>query len=74
MTKEEAQKQVDERVELLNKRTIREDCYCPDIKSMCRLDCILFVKTSGRIVSIDDGTVDSWYPNTSGGYCRRHMK
>ena len=73
MTKSEAQAKLDEQLTMENERSNRE-CFCPDIHRFCRLDCILFVKSTGEIAYKHGDKQNGWEINVHHGYCRRHMK
>lgn len=73
MTKSEAQTMLDEKLLQDNGRSNR-DIYCPDIKNYCRLDCILYVESSGEIAYRHGDRENGWEVNIHNGYCRRHMK
>lgn len=73
MTKSEAQVELDNKLLLDNSRSNR-NCFCPDIRMYCKLDCILYVETTGEVVYNNRDRQNGWEINIHNGYCRRHMK
>ena len=74
MTREEAQKELDSILEKDNVLRHRRECFCPDINQVCRIDCILFIATTGEICYKHGDRENGWEVNIHNGYCRRHMK